>query len=194
MGNIPGGRAFQVVAGCCSVAHAESLRRLRENKLYKSRCGTWEEFCPKYLGLSKAFANRAIRALEEFGAAFFELAELIRITPEEFRAVAPFVKGKFFHAGRESIALLPENAGKLAAAVEKLRQRAPRPARKNPPSSPLSPVKLLERQCGELTTEFRRLASLTGSKAQNVDRVHLATVLRQTLGMLGRIELDLGVF
>ena len=57
-------RAFASVAGRCSAADAECLRRVREKKLYASRAATWDEFCPKFLGLSKAQANRLIRYLE----------------------------------------------------------------------------------------------------------------------------------
>ena len=196
LGNLLGERkAFGLVAGRCSAAHAECLRSIRESRLYKSRCPTWDEFCPKYLGLSKAFANRVIRALEEFGPAFFELAELTRITPEEFRAVAPLVKDKVLHAGNEIIALVPENANKIAAAVEKLRKaataEAPAPIRTAVSTIPLSRLRLLERQCGELTAEFRKLA---GPKGKGVDRSQLAGILKKTLGMLGRVELELGVF
>src|ERR1051325_6010073 len=83
--------------GRCSAAQAECLARLREYKLYQGRCATWDEFCPKYLGVTKAFANRAIRAMEEFGPAYFDLAELTRITLDEFRTVEPKIKEKVLH-------------------------------------------------------------------------------------------------
>jgi hypothetical protein len=54
-------KAFAAVAGRCSAADAECLRRVRDRKLYLSRAGTWEEFCPQFLGLSKTHANRIIR-------------------------------------------------------------------------------------------------------------------------------------
>lgn len=180
-----------LAAGRCSIAHAEYLMRLRESKLYRNRCATWEEFCPRYLGLSKAFANRVIRALQDFGPAYFELAELIRITPDEFRAVAPLVKNGALRVGRETIALLPENADRIAIAVERLRRSTYEPHRAPSRSTVLNRLKLLERQSVELTNEFRKLA---GPMAPDVDRLQLASVLRQTLGMLGRIELEMGIF
>ena len=178
-------------SGRCSAAQAESLRKLRDLKLYVSRCVTWDEFCPRYLGLTKVFANRAIEAWEEFGPAFFELAELTRITRDEFRAVASRVNNKMFHADGEAIALTPENASRVATALEKLRRSSAAPIKPYTPTVNLSRMTLLEAHCTELISEFRKL---TGPKAQNVDRAQLAAILRQTLGMLGRIELDLGVF
>jgi hypothetical protein len=115
-------RAFASVAGRCSAADAECLRRVREKKLYLSRAATWDEFCPKFLGLSKAQANRLIRYLEELGPDYFELAQLTRVTPEQFRAIAPAVREKNIHVNGESIALVPENSGRIAAAVAELRQ------------------------------------------------------------------------
>ena len=115
-------RAFASVAGRCSAADAECLRRVREKKLYASRAATWDEFCPKFLGLSKAQANRLIRYLEEFGPDYFELAQLTRVTPEQYRAIAPSVREKSIHVQGEAIALIPENSDRIAAAVAELRQ------------------------------------------------------------------------
>ena len=115
-------RAYASVAGRCSAADAECLRRVREKKLYASRAATWDEFCPKFLGLSKAQANRVIRYLEEFGPDYFELAQLTRVTPEQYRAIAPSVREKSIHVQGEAIALIPENSDRIAAAVAELRQ------------------------------------------------------------------------
>jgi hypothetical protein len=72
LGIILGSRiAFASVAGRCSAADAECMRRMRDEKLYLHRAPTWEEFCPQYLGLSKAQANRVIRYLGEFGPDYF---------------------------------------------------------------------------------------------------------------------------
>ncbi|MBZ5623272.1 MAG: hypothetical protein LAQ69_31805 [Acidobacteriia bacterium] len=179
-------KAFGLIAGRCSAAHAACLRNLRDRKLYKSRCTSWEEFCPKYLRLSRGHANRIIQTLEEFGPDYFELAELTRITPEEFRAIGPEVKDKVLHANGEAIALLPENAGKLTAAVEALRRHA----------SPEIPVPLssrtrlvrLERRCDDVTDEFQKLS---GPASREVDQLRLSALLRRMLTTLGRINLEM---
>src|SRR5579871_3514858 len=46
--------AFGLVAGRCSAAQAQALRRLREERLYKRCTEAWLEFCPKYLKISRA--------------------------------------------------------------------------------------------------------------------------------------------
>jgi hypothetical protein len=117
-------KAFASVAGRCSAADAECLRRLREKRLYLSRAETWEEFCPKFLGLSKTHANRIIRSLEEFGPDYFEVAQLTRITPEQYRTIAPAIREKNIHVNGQAIALLPENSDRVTAAVAELRQAA----------------------------------------------------------------------
>src|SRR5215469_129211 len=68
--------AFGLVAGRCSAAQAEALRRLRDERLYKRCSETCLDFCPKYLKMSKTEADRTIKLLEEFGPAYFELSQL----------------------------------------------------------------------------------------------------------------------
>jgi hypothetical protein len=116
--------AFAAVAGRCSAADAECLRRLRDQKLYLGRAATWAEFCPKFLGLSKTRANFIIRNLEEFGPDYFEVVQLTRITPEQYRAIAPAIRDKNIHLNGEAIALIPENSDRVTAAVADLRQAA----------------------------------------------------------------------
>ena len=117
-------RAFSTIAGRCSAADAACIQRIRERKLFLQRSPSWEEFCPTHLGLSRTQANRIIRNLEEFGPDYFELAQLTRITADEFRAIAPAVYDKTVHVHGEAIALIPENSGKLTAALAELRHDA----------------------------------------------------------------------
>ena len=58
---------FGLVAGRCSAAHAQAIRHVREEKLFKQCCERWEGFCPSYLNLSRAEADRIVRLLDEFG-------------------------------------------------------------------------------------------------------------------------------
>ena len=114
--------AFGLVAGRCSAADAAILRDIRDNKKFLSFAPTWDEFCEKHAQLSKSHANRLIRYLNELGPAYFTLAQLTRITPEEFRALAPSVKDNALEFRGEAIALIEENAGRLTEAVGALRQ------------------------------------------------------------------------
>ncbi len=117
-------QAFGLVAGRCSAADAAILRDIRDNKKFLSFAPTWDEFCEKQLHLSKSHANRLIRYLNELGPAYFTLAQLTRITPDEFRALAPSVKNNALEFRGEAIALIEENASRLSEAVGELRQPA----------------------------------------------------------------------
>ena len=117
-------QAFSMIAGRASAADAECLRRIRDQKLYKCRTAKWGEFCARYVGASKTNVDRMIRQLEEFGPPFFQLAQLTRISPETYRAIARQVGEEGLRFEGEAIALVPENAEKVSAAVAKLRRRA----------------------------------------------------------------------
>ncbi len=127
--------AFGLVAGRCSAADAAILRDIRDNKKFLSFAPTWDEFCEKHAQLSKSHANRLIRYLNELGPAYFTLAQLTRITPEEFRALAPSVKDNALEFRGEAIALIEENAGRLTEAVGTLRQQPSPEARAAEPNN-----------------------------------------------------------
>jgi hypothetical protein len=118
--------AFALVAGRCSAAQAQGLKRLRDERLYRRCAETWNDFCPRYLRISRVEADRTIRQWEEFGPAYFELSQLTRISPETYRAIAPAVKDGALHFNGEQIALEPGNARRVAAAVTEMRRAIPR--------------------------------------------------------------------
>jgi hypothetical protein len=118
--------AFGVIAGRCSAAQVESMRRLREEKLYKKCCEKWKDFCPKYLKISQPEADRIIRLWDEFGPAYFELSQLTRISAETYRAIAPAIEDGVLHFNGEEIPLNPENSRKVAAAVAEMRSALPK--------------------------------------------------------------------
>jgi hypothetical protein len=111
---------FGLIAGRCSAAQAEGLRRLCEEKLYKRCTEKWEDFCPRFLRISRAEADQTIRAWEEFGALYFELTQLTRVSPETYRLVAPAIQDGALHYQGEAIELNPENARKVAIVVAEL--------------------------------------------------------------------------
>ena len=117
-------QAFGMMAGRASAADAECLRRIRDQKLYKSRTSRWGEFCARYLGASKTHVDRVIRQLEEFGPEFFCLTQLMHISPETYRAIAPRMSKEGLRIGHEVIALIPENSEKVSAAVAELRRQS----------------------------------------------------------------------
>ena len=115
------GQAFSFVANHCSAAQAECLTRIRKDGLYKALNLTWEEFCKQHAGASRAHADEIIRRLEEFGAAYFRLSEIIRISPQSYRTIQATVKGEAIQVGGESIPITPENAPRIRQAIVALR-------------------------------------------------------------------------
>jgi len=115
-------QAFGMIAGRCTAAQALGLKRLREEKLYKSCALTWEDFCRGHLKISKPEADRTIRLFDEFGPDYFDLSALTRISPETYRAIAPAVKDGAIHFNGEAIPLKPENSRIVSAAVAELRR------------------------------------------------------------------------
>ena len=75
------------------------------------------------MGVSSPHVDRIIRYLEEFGPEFFHLTQLTRISPKDYRAIAPHVTKDGLRFGDEVIALIPENTEKVSSAVAALRQR-----------------------------------------------------------------------
>jgi hypothetical protein len=160
-------RAFSRVADSCSAADTECLRRMREERMYRFKKLNWSQFCSQYLEVSKTEADRIIHRFEEFGQSYFDVSRIVRISPESYRAIAHAVKDKAIEWNGETIALTPENSGRVAAAVQALRQAAtpkvqPRAAIPTaaPQPEPRVPVheriQTLERRAYELTEELRQ--------------------------------------
>ena len=123
--------AFGLIAGRCSAADGECLRRIRDERMYLSQARNWDQFCTEQVGASRRKVDQSIRHLEEFGPAFFHAAQLTRITAEEFRAIAPHVSAEGVRLDGEVIAFVPEERRRVAAAIAELGRRSeaatPRP-------------------------------------------------------------------
>ncbi len=116
-------QAFGFLAARCSASQAETIHRLRTEKIYKRVTEDWREFCPQYLHMSGPQADKIIHLWQEFGAGYFELAQLTRISPETYRAIAPAVSNGVLDLNGEEIDLTIENSRKVAAAVSKVRRQ-----------------------------------------------------------------------
>jgi hypothetical protein len=176
-------QAFGAMAGRCSAADAECLRRMRDQKLFLSRSATWNEFCRKYLGLSGRNANRIIRLLEEFGPCYFELSQLARISPEQFRAIAPTVREQRIHAQGEVIALIPENSEKIAAAVADLRRQA----RPRTPAA-REPLSAVEQRCSRIVAELRKIL---GAEPEGTQKLLMRSTIREAITSLKGLDIGL---
>jgi hypothetical protein len=121
-------QAFGLLAGKCSAADAECLRKLRDEKKYLALGMNWETFCRKKIGIGRTAAEKIIRLLEEFGPTYFELSAVVRITPEEYRRIAPAVTPDgVAHRGR-LLEIAVDNAAELSTAVEELQRETAAPA------------------------------------------------------------------
>ena len=169
-------QALGFVAGRCSAADVDCLREIRERKLYRSRARTWAISCSRYLGLSRAQADRLLQYLAEFGPNYFHLTATVRVSPQTYRAISHAVRGDAILHREIPVALIPENAGRILRAVRELRRESLAAARALLPESaaswkrghrtPLDPKALRERtarlaaRLGSLVQEFAALAAL----------------------------------
>ncbi len=114
-------QAFAVIANRCSAAQALCLKQVRETRLYEKLELTWEEFCKEYAGISRSQADKIIQQHEEFGEAYFRLSEIARMSPETYRQIAGQVSNEGLDIDGRKLALTPENAPKIRAAIQSLR-------------------------------------------------------------------------
>jgi hypothetical protein len=182
--------AFAVVAGRCSAAQAAGLHRMREEGFHQ-HCGmTWDEFCPAYVKMSRAEADRIIRIWQEFGAGYFELAQLTRVSPETYRAIASSVKdGHLLHNG-ESIAINPENSRKVAVAVAQMRREFAAAKKSAPPFEAGGRLEALDKLCDSVISEFRHIAK---EKRNEMDRIGLSCVLYRLHDALSALAAEHGL-
>lgn len=115
--------AFGLMSGHCSAADVESLRRIKDGKLYEEMDLSWDDFCTKHLHMTRRTVDREIGYLKKFGPAFFALRQLVRITVPQYTAIAGHVSENGLRLEGAVVALLPENSEKLAEALHTLARR-----------------------------------------------------------------------
>ena len=179
--------AFSLVAGRCSAASAEGLRRLRREKLYKRCTEKWDDFCSKYLKISRVEADRTIKLWEEFGQAYFELSQLTRVSPQTFRAIAPAIQDGALLYNGETIELNAENSRKVAAAVADLRRSL---LKKSPEMGLERRIAKLEKTCAAVIAEFEKISSDPGIV---VVREQFQSALSRARAELDRVAREKGL-
>lgn len=117
-------QAFGLIATRCTAADTECLKAIRDGGEYKQLDMTWEEFCDKHAGVSRVYADRQIHCLEEFGANYFRMAEVMPISRETYRLIAGSVTDEGLESNGELIPLARENRDKVVAAVAAMRAKA----------------------------------------------------------------------
>jgi hypothetical protein len=111
------GQAFAAVANQCSAVQADCLRNIRESKSYAALGVTWDDFCKDYVGLTSRRVDAVIRNLEDFGYTYFRLADIIRISPEQYRQLAPHIRDEAIDIDGRPVPITPENAARIRAAI-----------------------------------------------------------------------------
>jgi hypothetical protein len=106
----------------CAAADAECLRLIPDRRLFVELALSWDGFCRVHLHVSRQKIDRQIWLLNEFGPAYFQVAQLTHITPNDYRAIASHITAEGLHVAGGVIALLPENTQQVSEAVAKLKR------------------------------------------------------------------------
>lgn len=114
-------QAFALIAAKSTLAQARCLRQLRDTKAYAAYDLTWAEYCKRHAGMTRSRADLLIQRLNEFGADYFRVTELVRISEPVYRKLSPRIEGETIEIGGSKFALVPENAPRIRAAVQAVR-------------------------------------------------------------------------
>ena len=171
--------AFGAIAGRCSAADAECLRLIRDRKLFVELAPSWDEFCRVHLHVSRKKMDRQIWLLNEFGPAYFQVAQLTHITPNDYRTIAPHVTTDGLHVDGAVIALLPENTQQVSEAVAKLKRSVA------PKESGEQYSDLLVKRCKALASALRATRPALDDRQRSELASHLLRVQKaaQALGV-----------
>lgn len=151
-------RTLRVIANRCSAAEAAGLRRLREERKYLRVAPDWQTFCDRFLGISKSQVDRIINLHLEFGDRYFDLAQLVRISPATYRALEPAL---------QEIEIRPENCAEISRVVAELKDGL------QPEAEPVPEIddclNRFDRQSALLFRELEKLLELTRSGPREID-------------------------
>lgn len=175
-------RAFSAVAGRCSAAHAQVLRRIHDEKLYRSLAPSWEVFCGSHLAITRRHADRLIALLNRFGPTYFEISQLVGLSPEEYLAIEPVVRENSLLVNGEAISLIPEYSPKLVEAVDHILRHSRRRKRRDlPPKTLCTRVADLTRRGRAIANQLLALYNSSRSERDRELILEAATELRLIL-------------
>ncbi len=109
--------------------------------------------------MSRSEADRTIKLLEEFGPTYFELSQLMRISPSRFREIAPAISNGVLNHNGKAIPLNADHAQKVAEAVAQMRRALPK-AEGDPPTEQdmMLRVESLAGRCEAIMAELDRIS------------------------------------
>ena len=139
-------KAFANVASGCSAARAQCLKQVRDSHLLDDLGFTWEEFCTEHAGITRRHADNLIHQYERFGDAYFRLTEIAPVSPKIFQQIAAQVTPDTIEINGQPLALIPENAPKIRAAIQSLRHQVQHPSGGVAERDPRPPATVIELQ------------------------------------------------
>ncbi len=117
------GQAFGLIATKCSAAQAQCLKTVRESRSFEQLGLDWDGFCVTHAGITRSYADRLIRQLDEFGENYFRLSQLTQVSPETYRQIEAAVSGEGLEFEGETIPLDAAHAPRIRRAVAALRRQ-----------------------------------------------------------------------
>jgi len=180
--------AFGLVAGRCSAAQAACLHRLRTTRAYLGQSSCWRDFCSRHLGIDGRNADKIVHLWEEFGATYFELAQLTSIPTDTYRALAPSLRDGALHLNGEVIDLVPENSPRLVAAIAGFRRATP--AAQPRQLQPHEQLAALGERCDAIAVELQQF-----SKRERCGEnwLRFTQILSRLSAALKRLQLENGL-
>ena len=115
------GQAFGLIAYKSLAAKAQALLEVKESGAYKILGLDWDQFCPQHVGLTRRQVDSIIQNLKEFGETYFQLKEIVTISPEAYRQIAPKIQAESIEIDGEMVRIVPENAVRIRDVVNRLR-------------------------------------------------------------------------
>jgi hypothetical protein len=157
-------QAFGFVASKWNAAQAQCLLDIREQRHFQALGLTWEEFCGRYAGVSRSYADQIIRNLKEFGEVYFRLSEILHISETAYRQIAGAVDGDAIEIEGERIPIVPENAARIRKHIARLRADLDQARAARPPDSIISLRTRLD-ECLQEMARFARVSRDPGGQA-----------------------------
>ena len=176
-------QAFNALAHHCSKARVACLKQIHDTEAYKSLKLTWEEFCPEHAGISRTHADRLIGQFAEFGAPYFELTDIVPVSPAVYRQIEPAIADGAIEFQGEQIPIVPENAAKIRSAVNALRKEIEHvksdALTRTPPT-----ITSLQIRFDAFCDDFRRLIG----QSDHLEKPGLRPLIAYSVGKLNDLE------
>ena len=181
-------QAFGLIGAKCSAGQAELLRQIRDTGVHRFLNLSWDDFCPRYVGVSRQHVDATIRRLNEFGDVYFRLSAIVNVSPETFREMLPRISGGTIEIAGNVVPIEPENAPAIRAEVNRLRDEL-RSAKTSLARHARIPV---DRAQTTLDNALCKLRNIGGRLSDQAERESLRTIIHAAVDQLSSLERSLG--